>query len=89
MVKVPGLDETLTTHKQNPKNTNKSKNNALAVQSSYKCNGKLCTICYTNYANATNIDCGHVIACMTCLSICKKCPICRISNDNIIQLFNS
>ena len=73
----------LQTSKINPKKKEKT------LQCNYKGIEKKCIGCYENPSNAVNIECGHVIMCYECLNKCERCPICRLTNNNIIRLFAS
>lgn len=72
----------LRTTKENPKKQPRQH------QVKYKGVEKKCIGCYHQSANAVNVSCGHVIMCFTCLSKCEKCPICRVSNEQIIRLYS-
>lgn len=50
-----------------------------------------CIVCCENNANSVNVQCGHVIACYSCMTNNKLnlCPICRTPNKKVIRLYYS
>lgn len=48
---------------------------------------KLCKICLDEIKNTVFIPCGHIATCLSCGKSLKKCPFCRDSISNLIQIF--
>uniref|UniRef100_A0A1B0D401 Uncharacterized protein n=1 Tax=Phlebotomus papatasi TaxID=29031 RepID=A0A1B0D401_PHLPP len=54
-----------------------------------KSSNKACKICYGRDYNVAFVPCGHVVACKSCASSVKKCPICRECIKSVTRLYFS
>lgn len=51
-----------------------------------------CTVCLNRERSCVFLECGHVCACADCYEALpepKKCPICRVTIDRVVPLYNS
>lgn len=51
--------------------------------------GVYCYVCYQRPMQILSINCTHLVACKDCLPKLKKCPICKTSIDDYIQIYLS
>ncbi len=70
-------------------NLQTTKNKLKTTRKEFKGVFKHCNVCYTNYINAVNDRCGHVVMCDQCYDKCEQCPICRCPIGNVIKLYIS
>lgn len=66
------------TYKINPKNK--------AIRKANKNTTDKCVICCESKPDAVNY-CGHRVACYSCLTQCKTCPICRAPIHVVIKIY--
>ncbi|XP_027867367.1 mitochondrial ubiquitin ligase activator of NFKB 1 [Xiphophorus couchianus] len=51
-----------------------------------------CVVCLSRERSFVFLECGHVCACAPCYKALpepKKCPICRVTIDRVVPLYNS
>ena len=61
----------------------------LAIKLSLEIKNK-CRICFTEEIDTVFTKCGHMFWCYDCAHSCKKrCPICRVNDNDIIKIFTT
>ncbi|KAJ7956582.1 Transmembrane Fragile-X-F-associated protein [Quillaja saponaria] len=48
----------------------------------------LCRVCFEREISIVLLPCRHRVLCSTCCEKCKKCPICRISIDECLPVYD-
>ncbi|GLT75780.1 hypothetical protein SLA2020_474780 [Shorea laevis] len=48
----------------------------------------LCRVCFEEQINVVLLPCRHHILCSTCCEKCKKCPICRVSIEERLPVYD-
>ncbi|CAI0450673.1 unnamed protein product [Linum tenue] len=48
----------------------------------------LCRVCFEGEINVVLLPCRHRILCSTCCEKCKKCPICRVSIEERLPVYD-
>ncbi|AAP29821.1 inhibitor of apoptosis 3 [Choristoneura fumiferana multiple nucleopolyhedrovirus] len=48
---------------------------------------KLCKICYYDEKIVCFVPCGHVVACGKCASSLTNCPICRVTVETAVRMY--
>ncbi|XP_057961931.1 uncharacterized protein LOC131153560 [Malania oleifera] len=48
----------------------------------------LCRVCFEEHINIVLLPCRHHILCSTCCEKCKKCPICRVSIEERMPVYD-
>ncbi|GMH31598.1 hypothetical protein Nepgr_033442 [Nepenthes gracilis] len=49
----------------------------------------LCRVCFERDISVVLLPCRHRILCRTCCEKCKKCPICRVSIDDRLPVYDA
>lgn len=48
----------------------------------------LCRVCFEREINIVLLPCRHRILCSVCSDKCKKCPVCRVSVDDRLAVYD-
>ncbi|XP_050224018.1 uncharacterized protein LOC126673792 isoform X2 [Mercurialis annua] len=48
----------------------------------------LCRICFEEQINIVLLPCRHHVLCSTCCEKCKKCPICRVTIEERLSVYD-
>ncbi|EPS59560.1 hypothetical protein M569_15246, partial [Genlisea aurea] len=46
----------------------------------------LCRVCFDEQINVVLLPCRHYVLCSNCCGKCKRCPICRITIEDRLQV---
>ncbi|KAE8678362.1 Detected protein of confused Function [Hibiscus syriacus] len=48
----------------------------------------LCRVCFEEQINVVLLPCRHHVLCRTCCEKCKRCPICRVSIEERLSVYD-
>ncbi|XP_012082023.1 uncharacterized protein LOC105641975 isoform X3 [Jatropha curcas] len=48
----------------------------------------LCRVCFEDQINVVLLPCRHHVLCSTCCEKCKKCPICRVTIEERLPVYD-
>ena len=63
-------------------------NRTVAIESNEK-DDDMCKLCFGSVIQTVVVPCGHMVACVTCGSLLKDCPICRKPFTSVIRTYRA